>query len=200
MRRRMIYMKQKSVSYFYLFTIIFFALGFFNIIFAWLGFACIVLPFILLLKDKRKTWCPRYCPRASLYNALFRGRTLTGRAGPDWLIKGRAKWFLLSYFTFNFFVMFMSTFMVHIGRIAPVEKVRFLIAFELPWDMPQFLKSAFFPDWAVHLSFRIYSMMFTTIVLGLLLDWIFLPRTWCAVCPINTISEIVLKKLKNKNS
>lgn len=187
-------MKQKPNNYLYLFTIVFFTLGFFNIIFAWLGFACMVLPFIFLLKDKRKTWCQRYCPRANLFGTLFRGRSLTGRSGPDWLIKGKAKWFMLIYFIFNLFVLFMSTIMVYSGRKAPVENVRFLIAFKLPWNMPQLVKSVLFPDWAIHLSFRIYSMMFTTTILGLILGWIFRPRTWCTVCPINTISGIALKR------
>ena len=191
-------MNKRSVSYLYLLTIIFFTLGFFNIIFAWLGFACIIIPFILLLKDKKKTWCQKYCPRATLFSALFQGRSLTGKPGPDWLIKGKAKWFVLVYFIFNFFILFMSTFMVFIGKRAPVEKVRFMIAFKLPWDMPQLLNVVAFPDWAVHLSFRIYSMLFTTTILGLLLGWIFRPRTWCAICPINTLSGITLKKIKKR--
>ncbi|WP_422678833.1 4Fe-4S binding protein [Clostridium thermosuccinogenes] len=47
--------------------------------------------------------------------------------------------------------------------------------------------------WAVHLSFRVYSMMLTTTIFGLLLAWIFKPRTWCTVCPINTASDVLLK-------
>jgi hypothetical protein len=194
MRRRMMYMKSNSVSYLYLFTIIFFILGFFNIIFAWFGFVCIILPFILLLKNKRKTWCQKFCPRANLFNLLFRGRTLTGKPGPNWLIRGIAKWFVLIYFIFNLFVLFMSTLMVYTGRKAPMEKIRFLIAFKLPWDIPQFLHIVNFPDWAVHLSFRVYSMMFTTTVIGMVLGWLYRPRTWCTVCPVNTISDIALKK------
>ena len=180
-------------KYSYIITIIFFALGFFNILFAWLGFGCLILPFILLAKNKRKTWCQDYCPRANLFGVLFRNRSLTGKAGPNWLIRGKAKWFALVYFIFNLFVLNMSTFMVFMGKRAPVEKIRFLIAFRLPWNIPQFINFGSFPDWVVHLSFRIYSMMFTTTVLGLLLAWIFRPRTWCTVCPINTVSDIALK-------
>ncbi len=176
----------------YLFTIIFFALGFFNIIFAWLGFACMILPFILLLKDGRKTWCHNYCPRVNLFGILFNKRSLTGKTGPNWLVQGKVKWFVFGYFIFNLFVLTMSTIMVFVGRIEPVESIRFLLAFKMPWEMPNLLDIGVFPDWAVHLSFRVYSMMFTTTVLGLLLAWIFKPRTWCIVCPINTISDAVL--------
>lgn len=180
-------------KYLFLATVMFFTLGFFNILFAWLGFVCLAFPFILLAKNKRKTWCQNYCPRANLFGAVFRNRSLTGKAGPNWLIRGRAKWVVLVYFAFNLFVLIMSTFMVFMGRRAPIDKIRFLIAFKIPWDIPQILNFGVFPAWAVHLSFRMYSMMFTTTVLGLILAWIFRPRTWCTICPVNTISDMVLK-------
>jgi len=182
--------------YSYIITIIFFVLGFFNIVFGWLGFACLILPFILLLKNKRKKWCQNYCPRANLFSVLFRKRSLSGKAAPNWFVRGKAKWFVLTYFIFNLFVLIMSTFMVLMGRRAAIEKVRFLIAFKLPWDMPNILNLGYFPDWVIHLSFRIYSMMFTTTVLGLILAWIYRPRTWCTVCPINTVSALILNKYK----
>lgn len=172
----------------------FFGLGFINILFAWLGFACLILPFVLLAKNKRKTWCQGYCPRASLFEVLFRKRSLTGKAAPNWLVRGKAKWFVLVYFGFNLFVLTLSTVMVSFGRRAPIDKIRFLIAFKLPWNIPQLFDFGVFPNWTVHLSFRIYSMMLTTTVLGLLLAWIFRPRTWCTVCPVNTISNLVLNK------
>ncbi len=186
-------MNKNWTNYLYILTLLFFALGFFNIIFAWVGFACIITPFILLAKDKRKTWCQGYCPRANLFSVLFQNRSLTGKPGPQWLIKGRAKWIMLAYFLFNFFILTMSTIMVFAGRIPLMDKVRFMIAFQLPWDMPQFLSFGVFPDWAIHLSFRIYSMMFTTTVLGLILAWLFKPKTWCTICPINTISDLALR-------
>ncbi|MBC8079947.1 MAG: 4Fe-4S binding protein, partial [Gorillibacterium sp.] len=117
-----------------------------------------------------------------------------------WLTRGKAKWFVLVYFMLNLFVFTMSTSMVVTGRRAPIEKVRFLLAFQLPWNMPQLLNFGHFPDWAVHLSFRMYSMMLTTTVLGLLLAWIFKPRTWCTICPINTVSDLALRKGKKSKS
>lgn len=187
-------MRREWKDYLFIITILFFILGFFNIIFAWLGFACMTFPFILLLKNKRKTWCQGYCPRANLFDQMFRNRSITGKAGPDWLIRGNSKWIVLIYFTLNLFILTMSTIMVFKGRIAPIENIRFLLAFQLPWEIPQLLDISGVPDWAVHLSFRIYSMMFTTTIIGLLLTWIFKPRTWCTVCPINTVSDLALQK------
>jgi len=189
-------MKINLIKYLYVITIIFFALAFVNIMFAWLGFACMVLPFILLAINKKKVWCSKYCPRASLFSAFLKGKSLTGKSGPKWLIKSRGKWIMLVYFMFNLFVLTMSTIMVFSGKRPPMDRIRFMIAFQLPWDIPQLLNLPMFPDWAVHLSFRVYSMMLTTTVLGLLLGILFLPRTWCTVCPINTVSDIALKDRK----
>lgn len=192
-------MKNNWTNKLYIVTIIFFALGFFNIIFGWLGFICMVTPFILLARDKKKTWCQNYCPRASLFTVMFKGRSLTGKAGPKWLTRGSGKWIILVYFTINLFILTMSTIMVFRGRIDAMERIRFMLAFQLPWNIPQFLSVGFAPEWSVHLSFRIYSMMFTTTVLGLILGWVYTPRTWCTICPINTISDISLKKTKLSN-
>lgn len=190
-------MKRNWTNYLYIVTILFFTLGFFNIIFAWLGFICMILPFFLLVKNKKKLWCQKYCPRSSLFIRLFKGKSLTGKTGPNWLTKGNAKWIMLGYFCANLFILLMSTIMVFRGVREPLEKIRFLLAFQLPWNIPQLLNVGITPNWIVHLSFRIYSMMFTTTILGLLLSWIFTTRTWCSICPINTISDIGLKKLNS---
>lgn len=187
-------MEKRWQNYLYFGTLLFLTLGFFNILFAFIGLACLILPFVLLAKDRKKTWCQGYCPRSSLFTRLFKGRSLTGQSGPDWLIKGKGKWIMLGYFGFNLFVITMSTIRVSRGLMEPLERIRFLIAFVLPWRIPQFLDLGMVPDWVLHLSFRIYSMMFTTIVLGLVLGWLFYPRTWCRVCPINTLSDLALDK------
>lgn len=181
----------------FVFTLLFFTLGFFNILFAWLGLACMILPFVFLAKKKKKEWCSKYCPRSSLFTKLFSGRSITGKPGPDWLINGKFKWVVLVYFTVNIFVIIMSTVRVSKGLMEPMEFIRFLMAFVIPWGIPQLLDFGTISGWVSHASFRIYSMMFTTTVIGLILGWLFYPRTWCRVCPINTISDITLKNMKN---
>lgn len=193
-------MKKNWTNKLYLFTISLFTLGFFNIIFAWLGFLCMIIPFVLLVKNGEKTWCQSYCPRASFFTVLLQGRSLTGSAAPKWLTKGKMKWIFLIYFAINLLVLFMSTLMVLRGKIEAVEKVRFMIAFQIPWNMPQLLNIDSIPNWAVHLSFRVYSMMFTTTVIGMALGWIYKPRTWCTICPVNTISDMAIKKANSSLS
>lgn len=182
----------------YIVTILFFTLGFFNIIFAWLGFACMIIPFVLLARNGKKTWCQNYCPRAHFFTFLFKNKSIKGKTLPKWLTNGDGRWFFLTYFSLNLFILIMSTIMVFKGRIAPMEKVRFMIAFKLPWNIPQLLNINSIPDWAVHLSFRVYSMMFTTTVIGMVLGLIYMPRTWCTICPINTISDLAINIKKKK--
>ncbi len=191
-------MEKRLRSYLYVVTILFFTLGLFNVLFAFLGLICMLLPFVLLFKDRKKTWCQSYCPRASLFTRLFKGRSLTGSRGPDWLF-GNGKWIMVVYFGFNLFVITMSTLRVARGLAAPMEYLRFLVAFVLPWKLPQLLTLGA-PDWVIHLAYRIYSMMFTTTVLGMVLGWLFYPRTWCRICPISTLSDAALKKLGQSTS
>lgn len=187
-------------NYLYVVTIVFFALGFFNILFGWLGFICMLLPFILLYRDRKKTWCNAYCPRGNLFGVLFKNRSLTGKSGPDWLIRGKTKWVMLGYFTINLFVLTMSTIMVFKGKREPLEIIRFMMVLGLPWEIPQLIEIPAMQDWVSHLSFRIYSMMFTTTILGLVLGWFYRPRTWCTICPINTLSDMALDKIKLKDN
>jgi len=193
-------MKSSWMKHLYLVTILFFTLGFFNMVFAWLGLVCFIFPFVLLVRDKKKSWCQSYCPRASLFTVMFKGKSHIRRTTPKWIKNGTGKQIFLVYFSFNLFVLIMSTIMVSLGRIDAIDKIRLFFAFQLPWNMPQLLNITSVPNWAVHLSFRIYSMMLSTTIIGLLLGWFYSPRTWCAICPIGTISDINLKRLKKKDA
>lgn len=186
-------MKEIWIKYSYLFTISFFILGIFNIIFAWIGFFCFIMPFVFVIKNKEKTWCKNYCPRSNLFNRVFSIMGLK-RSAPKWLVNGKGKRIMLTYFLINFSMICLSTLMVFLDKRDPVEKVKFLLAFQLPWNMPNLLDVGIMPDWVVHLGFRVYSMMFTTISIGLLLGFLYKARTWCAICPMGTLSSMALEK------
>ncbi len=186
-------MKKEWIKYSYLFTILFFALGLFNIVFAWIGFFCLIMPFAFVIKDNKKTWCLSYCPRSNLFTRLF-NKISTQRTPPKWLINGKGKRIMLVYFLINFSMICLSTLMVFLDNRDPIEKVRFLMAFQLPWTMPNLLDIGVMPEWVVHLGFRVYSMMFTTTIIGLIIGYFYRARTWCAICPMGTISGLALRK------
>lgn len=168
-------------------TVLFFALGFVNIGLSLAGLVCMILPFVLYWKSGEKLWCKKYCPRASLFLRILSKFSLK-RPLPKGFTKQRVKTGVLIYFGMNLFFATMSTIMVSLGRVAPIDHVRFFIVFQIPAAMPQLLQLAISP-WLLHLSFRIYSMMLTSTTIGLILGFLYMPRTWCVICPIQTLTS-----------
>ncbi len=178
----------------YLLTLFFFILGFINIHFSLLGIICMTLPIILLLNTRKKTWCQGYCPRASFFSSCGKNKKWVGLKTPKMFIQGNFKWIMLLYFGISLFFIFMSTFGVAKGMRAPMNYLRFLILIPVPFEMPQLIDISHSFTWVTHLSYRFYSMMMTTTILGLILAFIFKPRTWCTICPIATVSDLIIKK------
>ena len=187
-----------NYRYLYIFTIIYFLLPMVNILFAYAALACFALPFILLKLTKRKAWCRGICPRAGLLSRLkFLSR---GSVPPEWLIGKKMRRNVLTYFGINLFFIAMSTIMVSIGRMAPIDKIRLLILFQLPFGLPELFPLPSLPAPAIHLGYRFYSMMATSALIGMVLALLYKTRTWCAVCPINSISSDLLEKAKKEQS
>lgn len=191
----------RNNKYLYLITLTYFALGFINIHFSLIGLICMIIPFILLFKNKKKTWCQSYCPRSSLYTKVGKIKKHS-RPTPKFFTKGSMKYIILTYFSISLFIIFMSTLMVANGKRPPMDYLRFLIFIRLPGTMPQLISFHQIVPWITHLSYRMYSMMMTTTLLGLSLGLFYKPRTWCTVCPIATLSDGYLthhrKKMEHK--
>lgn len=64
-------MKEKKWSrYLWIASSIYMILGFFNIMFAWLGLICFLVPLLIALLHGEKTYCNRYCGRGQLFDLL----------------------------------------------------------------------------------------------------------------------------------
>lgn len=181
----------KNKKYLFIITIAYFALGLVNIHFALLGLICMGIPIYILFRYRKKTWCQKYCPRASLCTTVGKVKPYKHITTPKFLAKGSMKWIMLAYFSFNMIVMIFSTVMVATGKAAPFDHVRLLFVLKLP-EIPQ-LFTLHISGWLLHLSYRFFSMMMTTTLLGLILALIYRPRTWCAICPISTVSNAYIK-------
>lgn len=190
----------KNHKLLFLFTVTYFLLGFINIHFALLGIICMTLPIVLLLKKQRKVWCQSYCPRASLYTTLGKRKKWASRKMPRFFIQGNMKWIMLSYFGLSLLFILLSTIRVAIGSRAPMEYLRFLIVFPLYFRMPQLFHFTQMAPWLTHLSYRFYSMMMTTTFLGFLLAMFYKSRTWCTICPIATLSDVILTRSAGQNN
>lgn len=188
----------KNNKYLFVVTLAYFILGFVNIHFALLGLICFTLPLILLVKTNRKTFCQGYCPRSNLYDRTGEVTNKISRKTPAFFIDGNVKWIVLIYFGFNLFIIIMSTFRVALGLMEPLELLRYLVIFKIPFNIPQMIHLNNILPWITHLSYRFYSIMMTTTTIGLILAIIYKPRTWCTICPISTISDVYLKSKSDK--
>lgn len=61
---------KKWYDYLWIFSIAYFALGFFNIIFAWLGMICFILPLLFAIFKGNKAFCNLYCDRGQLLGLI----------------------------------------------------------------------------------------------------------------------------------
>lgn len=190
----------KNNKFLFVFNLLYFALGFINIHFALLGLICMILPLYLLVKTKKKTYCQGYCPRANFYTKAGKLTNKVSGKTPLYFIKGNMKWIMLTYFGISLFFIIMSTIRVAAGLMPPLEQLRYLIIFKVPFTMPQIFEINTFLPWVTHMSYRFYSMMMTTTTLGLVLALVYKPRTWCTICPISTISDVYVKGIQQKKA
>lgn len=168
-------------------TLIFFAIGFIHITFSIIGLLCFITPFALYFKYRKKLWCKNLCPRAGYFNKVV-SKVNLGLKSPKLFSKLGFKNAVVIYFGINLFFVIMSTIMVSIGRIEAIEQIRFLIVFAIPIKLPQLLDLDIISP-LVHLGYRVYSMMLTSLIIGTLLGIVYKPRTWCSICPVNTLTR-----------
>ena len=168
-------------------TLLFFIIGMIHISFSIIGLLCFITPFIQYYLYKDKVWCKYVCPRAGYFNVII-AKINVGLKPPKLFTKIGFKKAVVIYFCINLFFITMSTIMVALGRINPIEEIRFLIAISVPLQLPQLLDLVL-PGYLIHIGYRIYSMMFTSVVIGTIIGILYRPRTWCGICPVNTLTS-----------
>ena len=62
--------KKKWYDYLWVVSLAYLILGFFNILFAWLGLLCFFIPLIISLAKGNKAYCNRYCGRGQLFGLI----------------------------------------------------------------------------------------------------------------------------------
>ena len=66
--------------------------------------------------------------------------------------------------------------------------------FRVPWGWTYTAGTV--ADWVAQFSFGFYSLMLTSLLLGLIVMVLYKPRTWCTFCPMGTMTQGICK-LKN---
>ena len=75
--------KKHWYDYLWIWTILYFALGFFNILFAWLGMIDFLVPLFIAILGGNKSFCNRYCGRGQLFAVC--GKCSRGKPAPRWV-------------------------------------------------------------------------------------------------------------------
>ena len=191
-------MKKRWNDYLWIWTIIYFGLGFFNILFAWLGLIDFMVPLFVAIIGGNKAFCNRYCGRGQLFQQI--GGCLKcsrNKPSPKWLV---SKWFrygFLVFFLSMFGSLLFQTYLVASGANNLVEAIKLLWLFRVPWGWTY--TAGMVADWVAKFAFGFYSLMLTSTIIGLVVMALFKPRTWCAFCPMGTMTQMICKlKAKEK--
>ena len=183
-------MKQKHwYDYLWIWTIVYFALGFFNILFAWLGMIDFLVPLFIALFGGSKAFCNRYCGRGQLLGQC--GGCSRKKPAPRWLA---SKWFrcgFLIFFLTMFGIMVFQTYLVAAGARSLREAIKLLWMFRVPWGWTYTAGTV--SDWIAQYAFGFYSVMLTSTMIGLAVNVLYKPRTWCSFCPMGTMTQMICK-------
>lgn len=183
--------KKTFKDYMWILSVTYLALGFFNILFAWIGLLCFLIPLIISLTGHGKTYCNTYCGRGQMLDLIGNKLKLSkNRDIPKFL---RSKWFRYGFLTFfmtMFVVMLFNTYLVFNGTRELKEVVKLLWTFKVPWA---WTNTSIVTPWVAQFAFGFYSMMLTSTILGIITMLLFKPRSWCVYCPMGTMTQLISK-------
>ena len=191
-------MKKSWYDYLWIASLMYQVLGFFQILFAWLGLLCFFIPLIIAIVKGNKGYCNRYCGRGQLFELIGGRFGLSRRKDvPKWMKSKAFRYGFLIFFFAMFFQMLWTTYLVFSGVESLHQAVTLLWTWKLPWN------------WAYHgvnvspgiaqFAFGFYSVMLTSTVLGFVTMLLFKPRSWCVYCPMGTMTQLICKG-KNKRA
>ncbi len=187
--------KNKSLlDYMWIWAIVYFSLGFFNIIFAWLGLFDFIVPLVLAISGKGKWFCNNMCGRGQLFNVLGRaikGKNKVSRAAPNFLSSNVFRYSFLVFFLTMFANMLYHTYLVFSGAHGLRQVIKLLWTIKLPWNWIYINQNI--PSWVYQFSYGFYSLMLTSTIIGLVTMLLFRNRTWCTFCPMGCMTQSICK-------
>ncbi len=183
-------MKKQWYDYLWIVSLVYLILGFFNILFAWLGLLCFFIPLIIAVIGGNKAYCNHYCGRGQLLG-LLGGRFGLSRKRdlPRWVRSKGFRYGFLIFFFIMFFQMLWNTYLVFAGVQNLRQMVTLLWTFRLPWHWAY--QGGAVAPWAAQFAFGFYSVMLTSTLLGLITMVFFKPRSWCVYCPMGTMTQLI---------
>ena len=142
-----------------------------------------------------KFFCNHLCGRGQLFSKLGGDlKCSRNKPTPQWM---SSKWFrygFLIFFLTMFGNMVFQTYLVGAGASSLREAIKLFWTFRVPWGWTYTAGTV--ADWVAQFSFGFYSLMLTSLLLGLIVMLLYKPRTWCTFCPMGTMTQGICK-LKN---
>lgn len=180
--------KARWYDYFWIWTVAYFVLGFFNILFAWLGMIDFLLPLLFAVFGGNKWFCNHLCGRGQLLTVLPFSRR---KPAPRWLSSPWFRYAFLAFFLAMFGNIVYQSYRVFGGAASLREVVKLFWTFRVPWGWAYTAGTV--PDWAAQFAFGFYSLMLTSTLIALIMMALYRPRTWCSFCPMGTMTQTICK-------
>ncbi len=172
-------------DYLWVVEITYFVLGFFNILFAWIGMIFFVTPLAIAVITGNKSYCHKYCGRGQLF-AKVGAKLSANRPLPKFLRTPYFRYGFLAFFMTMFFNMVFTTYLVFGGVAELSQVVTLLWTFKVPWA---FANTTAVSPWITQYAFGFYSVMMTSTILGMATMLLWKPRGFCVYCPMGTMTQ-----------
>ena len=166
-------------------------LGFFNILFAWLGMLCFIIPLVMSMIGKGKSYCNNFCGRGQLFTLLGQKHKLSkGRDLPKFVRTKAFRYGFLAFFLTMYSKMVYITILVFKEQRSIQKAITLLWTFKMPWN---WVNISIVDPWIAQYAFGFFSLMLTSTILGIITMRFYKPRSWCVYCPMGTMTQIVSK-------
>jgi hypothetical protein len=191
--------KQKKTwkDYMWIISALYLFLGVFNILFAWLGMICFLVPLIMTISGKGKSYCNNYCGRGQLLDLMGNKMKLSRYKDIPKFLRSKAfRYGFLVFFMTMFSNMIFNTYLVFKGSNGLKEVITILWTFKMPWN---WVDVSMVNPWVAQFAFGFFSVMVTSTVLGIITMLLYKPRSWCVYCPMGTMTQMISKAKYNDN-
>lgn len=183
--------KKDIFDYMWIASILYLLLGFFNILFAWLGMICFIVPLVMSLVGKGKAYCNNYCGRGQLLNLLGNKHKLSrGKDIPRFMKSKGFRYGFLVFFLTMFSNMLFYTVLVFREQKGIRQVITLLWTFKFPWN---WVNISGVSPWVAQFAYGFFSLMVTSTLLGIVTMLLYKPRSWCVYCPMGTMTHMISK-------
>lgn len=184
-------------DYLWIASAIYMFLGFFNIMFGWLGLICFIVPLVISIVKGNKAYCNKYCGRGQLFDLLGNRLRLSRQKNMPGFMKSKFfRYGFLIFFLTMFINMLFNTYLVFEGVHDLRQVVTLFWTFKVPWKFAY--HGTLVAPWVAQFAYGFYSMMLTSTLLGMITMLLFKPRSWCVYCPMGTMTQGICQ-LKHRN-